>query len=354
MASKLFGSLVRRIGIDLGTQNIRIWTDKDGLVVEEACILAVDKSNKKVLAIGNDALEMVGRVGPNVQLVYPIVDGRITDLRASELLIKNFIQQVVRKKSLLYNPLMMIGVNAGSTPADQLVASRLLYNLGAKEAYTILQPLASSIGAGVPIADASGCFLLQMGRGVVEAVVVSLGSVVSKQSSNYAGQYLERRLQHVLKKTYGMAISGTMVLELLTKLVTLQAHDRTLALTGKDTKTDRPKEVLVSSQAILPELQQVIGKYEQLIKKLLSSVPPELTVDVIDKGLLLAGGLAQLEGLPEYFTSQIGVPVSVVDTPEQTVIQGIGTALEHLELFKQSLAYQYAPTWGAVDGIWLI
>jgi len=342
MANGIFGSLVRRIGIDFGTQNIGIWTDRDGLVLEEACILAVDRSNKKVLAVGNDALDMVGRVGSNVLLVNPVSEGRITDLKAAEILIKSFMQQAVKKRSPLYNPLMMIGVTAGSSPAEQLVASRLLYNLGAKEAYTISQPLAASIGAGVPIADASGCFLLQMGAGVVEAVVVSLGSVVSKQSSSYAGQYLERRLQYVLKKDYGMIVSGSKISELLVKLVTLQNRERTQAVTGKDIKTDRPKEVLVKSSTIRPELQRVVGKYEDLLKKLLSTVPPELTVDVIDKGLLLSGGLAQIDGLPEYFTSQIGVPVSVVDNPGQAAINGIGTALEHLELFKQSLAYQYA------------
>lgn len=333
---------MRRIGIDFGTGNIRIWTDRDGLVLEQACILAVDRSNKKVLAVGNDASDMVGRVGSNVLLVNPVSEGRITDLKAAEVLIKSFVQQAVKKRSPLYNPLMMIGVTAGSSPAEQLVASRLLYNLGAKEAYTISQPLAASIGAGVPIADASGCFLLQMGAGVVEAAVVSLGSVVSKQSSNYAGQYLERRLQYVLKKEYGMVISGLKTSELLAKLVTLQNRERTQAVTGKDVKTDRPKEVLVKSSAIRPELQRVVGKYEELIKKLLSAVPPELTVDVIDKGLLLSGGLAQIDGLPEYFTNQIGVPVSVVDNPAEAAISGIGTALEHLELFKQSLAYQYA------------
>lgn len=341
MAMGVFGSLVRRIGIDLGTQNIRIWTDRDGMALEQASILAIDQSSKKVLAAGDDALAMVGRVGSNVILVNPVVEGRITDLKAAEILIKTFLQQVI-KKSPLYSPFMMMSVNAGSSPAEQLVASRLLYNLGAKEAYTISQPLAASIGAGVPIADASGCFILQMGAGAVEAVVVSLGSLVNSQSSNYAGHYLERRLQFVLKKEYGMTVSMTTVSELLQKLVTLQNRERTQAVTGKDIKTDRPKEVLVKSSIILPELQRVVGKYEDLLKKLLSGVQPELTVDVIDKGLLLSGGLSQIDGLPEYLTGQIGVPVSVVDNPSEAAISGIGTALENLELFKQSLAYQYA------------
>jgi rod shape-determining protein MreB len=301
----------------------------------------VEKPGNKVVATGDDALAMIGRVGENVEILQPIVEGRITDLEHSALLIRSFLQQIM-KRAIFSSPIMMASVNAGSSMADRLVTTRLLYNLGARGAYTISQPLAASIGAGVPIADSSGCFLLQMGAGTVEAVVVSLGSVVEKQRTEYAGNYLERRLQYVLKNEYRLIIGKTTANELLSKLLTLQNHEKTLAVTGKDLKTNRPTEVLVQNSIIQPEVIRVVTRYEELLKRLLSAVPPELTVDVIDKGLLLSGSLAQIDGLPDFLTLQMGVPVSVVDNPSQAAIDGIGTALEHIELFKQSLAYQYS------------
>lgn len=341
MAVSIFNSLVRRIGIDLGSSTVRFWTDRDGVVLEQPCILAVERSSKKVLAVGDDALAMVGRVGEGVVVTRPVVNGRITDLKAAEVLLKTFLQQIVKRAALL-SPVMMVSVPAESSTADRLVATRLLYNLGARQVYTISQPLAATIGAGVPIADASGCFLLHMGAGVVESVVVSLGSVVGRQSSQYAGVYLERRIQYALKKEYSLSISSRVAKQLLRQVVTLDKQDRSKAVTGKDLKTARPKEVVVQNVALQEEVFAVVARYEQLLKELLSQVPPELTVDVIDKGLLLSGGLAQLDGLAEHLISQMGIPVSVVDSPEQAVIEGMGTALEHLELFKESLAYQYA------------
>ena len=341
MATKIFSSVVRRIGIDLGSQTVRFWTDTDGIVLEQPCILAVERSTKKVLAVGDDALAMVGRVGEGVVLTRPVVAGRITDLKAAEVLLKAFLQQLVTRLALI-SPVMMVSVPAQSSTADRLVATRLLYNLGARQVFTISQPLAASIGAGVPIADASGCFLLHLGAGVVESVVVSLGSVVGRQASQYAGSYLERRLQYALKKEYSLSISTRIARKLLQELVTLNKQERSIAITGKDLKTARPKEVMVENTVLQPEVFAVVERYEQLLKELLSDVQPELTVDVIDKGLLLSGGLATIDGFAEYLTNNMGIPVSVVDTPDQAVIAGIGTALEHLELFKESLAYQYA------------
>lgn len=341
MASKIFSSLVRQIGIDLGSDRVRLWTDRDGLVLDEASVLALESGSRKIIAVGDDAEEMTGRVGQNVQLIRPVVDGRITDLQFAQMMIKSLLQRVVKSAPLL-SPSMMISTPVGSTTADRLVATRLLYNLGARDAYTIAQPLASSIGAGVPIADASGCFLLQLGSGVTEAVVVSLGSVVGRQSTHYAGNYMIHRLQYAIKKEYGLFISLASTKKVLSQLISLDGQERSEPLTGKDIKTERPKEVVVKNSALLPVVYQIIARYENLLKQMLSQVPPELTVDVIDKGLLLSGGVSQLEGLAAYLTARMGVPVSVVDEPDKSVIFGIATAMEHLTLFKESLAYQYS------------
>jgi rod shape-determining protein MreB and related proteins len=217
----------------------------------------------------------------------------------------------------------------------------LLYSLGAREAYTIAAPLAASIGAGVPIADASGSFLLHLGAGVVEGSVISLGSLVSHETSRYAGDYLTDRLRYQLKKTAGLVVSRTTAEMVKREIVSIHPQaTREKLVAGQDLQTGNPKEVMISAASLLPEMTVVIRRYEELLRQLLSNIPPELTVDVIDKGLLLSGGLAHIHGLEQHFIKTLGIATSVVEEPDLAVINGLGTALEHLDQFVDSLAYQ--------------
>lgn len=340
MQLPVFSQFVRRIGIDFGSSRVRIWTDRAGLAVDEPAVLAVDSKSRRVLAFGSEAKEMEGRVNPAITIHYPVRNGVIYDLDSAQALLKLLLQRVMKSTNLI-SPSIMASVPAGASEAALNVTSQLMYALGAREVYTISQPLAAGIGAGVPVADASGSFVLQMGAGLVEGAVISLGSMIETASTEAAGEYLVSRVQYRLKRDLALTVSSGKVEELVKKtLSATAANDRSQLLAGKDALAGSPKEVTVSVQHLYPETALLLKRYERLLRQLLSAIPPELTVDVIDKGLLLSGGLAQLDGLSQYLVETMGIPVSVVDKPEQAVIEGIGTAMEHLELFKQSLGYQ--------------
>lgn len=349
LASRLNTHLQRRIGIDIGAGSVRLWLDSgaqrsdsldwQGIVSDASCI-AVDSRTKRVLAVGKEAAVMGGRVAAPVEVRFPFENGVVYDMESALALLKLLLQQLVRP-SLVLNTVIMVSVPASATLAERESATQLMYALGAQEVYTIAQPLAAAIGAGVPIADASGSFLLHMGESRVEGAVISLGTIVAQQSAPQAGAYLMQRIRMRVKQAHGLRIGQQAARELLHSLASANAESRaTTLITGQDVITSGPKELTVSARDLQPEMSRVLGYYETVLQQLLTLVPPELTVDVIDKGLLLSGGLSQLDGLEQYLTQKMGIPVAVVDDPERAVIRGIGTALRHLDLFKQSLGYQ--------------
>lgn len=342
--SRIQSQFQRRIGIDIGAGWVRFVlaagsTSQDTPISEVSC-LAIDQRTKRVLAVGSEAAVMKGRVGGQVSLQYPFQRGVVSDMESALALIKVGLQQLLPPKVVL-NTVIMASLPASATIAERESTTQLMYALGAQEVYTIAQPLAAAIGAGVPIADASGSFLLHMGQSQVEGAVISLGSLVAHQRSDYAGQQLTEHIQTGVKKRHGLRIGDQAARDLLhTVASALPESKRSLLVTGQDVRTNGPKELPVTARDIQPEILKALDYYEALLQQLLTRVPPELTVDVIDKGLLLSGGLSQLEGVEQYLTQKMGVPVAVVDEPEKAVIRGIATVLHHLELFKQSLGYQ--------------
>jgi len=328
------------LGIDFGSSYTRIWTPDDGIVLSEPTSIAVDKRTQKVIAVGHEAEAMTGRVGDIFTVHHPVQRGRLYDMDIAQALLKVFLERVL-KSNYFFRPVMMVSVAGSSTHAEVEAMSELMYLVGAREVYTISQPLAAAIGAGVPIADASGSFIVQLGSGVVEGAVISLASLVKTEASIVAGSEIDRRIQMVLKEKLALNVSLETAERLKKKIGSIDAHlVKEMFTTGQDVAEFSPKEVTITSSMILPTLMTVVAKYEVVLKKLLSEIPPELTVDVIDKGILLSGGMAQLGGLDQYLVTQLGIPVSVVEEPDKTVIKGISTALEHLDLFKESLGYR--------------
>jgi rod shape-determining protein MreB and related proteins len=335
-----FSQFFQQIGLDLGSDRVRIWQAGNGIVADEPARIAVDRLSGRVLAVGQDALDMEGRVADHIAVVRPMRDGELYDARAAQTFLKVLLQKVYPSR-LVVNPVILGSVPAGSTQAAREAMTQLLYSLGAREAYTIAAPLAASIGAGVPIADASGSFFLHLGAGVVEGAVISLGSLVSHETTRYAGDYLTDRVRYQIKKTQTLTVSRTTA-ELVKRNIA-SAHyqaSREQLVAGQDLQTGNPKEVMITAATLHPEITQIIKRYEDLLRQLLSNIPPELTVDVIDKGLLLSGGLAQIHGLEQHLTKTLGIATSVVEEPDLAVINGIGTVLEHLDQFTESLAYQ--------------
>ncbi|MEX0896192.1 MAG: rod shape-determining protein [Patescibacteria group bacterium] len=334
-----FKKLYRRIGIDFGSSRLRVCTDQDGVVFDQPSCIAIEDSNDRVIAIGDEALEIQGRMQQRLTVHWPIKKGVIYDQKIAQALLRRTITPLLRT-ALLYGPEIMVSVPGSASPAQRQATTELMYSLGAREVYTIAQPLAASIGAGVPIADPSGSFILQLGEGVVETAVVSLGSMVSCQRAMYAGDFLKQHMQFVVANELELQLSSSVIEKLLHTTASLQPDSRTDALvTGKEAGTHSPREIHISSTVLHPAVVYIVDEVEAAIKHTLEDIPAELTVDIIDKGLLLTGGLARLHGLDMFLIQKLGMPVSVVDEPELAVIDGIKIALVHLDEFKQSLGY---------------
>lgn len=340
MKIPIIDKLNKKIGIDIGTANTRIWIDGAGVVVDQPTCIAIDTKNNSVLAVGAEAASMHGRVADHISVLYPVQTGEVYDSAALTTLLRVFLSQVIGTISL-YNPVIMASVPVGATHADREITTRVLHSLGAGEAYTIAQPLAASIGSGVPIADASGSFVLNMGAGIIEGVIISLGSVIVSQSSRYGGNYLRDSLKLYIQKKFDLKISDSTAEEIKKRILSVDTTVSEQGLfAGQDLVTENPKEVEITSGDVYDFVLGYFEKLEGVVEELLSHMPAELAVDVIDKGLLLTGGLARLTGIEQFFTQKLGIPVVVVDEPCQVTINGIAQALEHLDLFKKSLGYQ--------------
>ena len=330
------------LGIDLGTSRTRIWLQGKGLVIDEPTVIATDTSSKKVLAVGQDAAEMEGRVQSQIKVYHPVTKGKIHGAGAVKAMLQIWLQQVLGLRYLL-SPVVMVSVPAGSTQASRQAVTELIYELGAREVYTIVQPLAAAIGAGVPIADTSGTFIFHLGAGVVEAGVISLGSLVQFKSSHAAGDLLDMSLQKKLASKYQLKLGNQSVLKLKHELLLIDPKDQVVAVVGQDAVGRAPKEVQVESSQVIGATAKIIEGYSDLARSLLAEILPELTVDILDKGVLLSGGLAQLSGLDRWLRQELEIPVAVVENPDLVVIEGIETALENLAEFKQSFGYQETP-----------
>lgn len=335
---KLWQQLWRLVGVDLGSTRTRVWVVGEGLVLDEPSFIAVDQRNQKVIAIGQDALDLSGRVPEHIKLYQPVQQGNIEYPEVMVAYLKVLFQKVMRT-SVFFRPTMMVSLPAQSDAFARQTAIDVLYQAGAREVFTIAQPLAAAIGAGVPIADTSGSFVLQMGGGLLEGGVISLGSLVASETRRQGGFQLDLWLQETVRQDLALEISLEQAKRLKHQVATLLDVPRTQLVSGQDLAQGIPREQELSSEALHPAVAQLAELSVELVKKLLEKIPPELTSDLIDKGMLLSGGLAQLQGLDQYLVQRLGVSVSVIEEPELAVIKGVGTALEHLELFKESLGY---------------
>ncbi len=336
----ILSSFTQVIGIDLGSSMVRIWTPQAGVVVAEPAYLAIDSSTKKVLAVGTEARAMQGRVLKGVEILQPIRDGKVYDFHSAQALLKIFVQKI-QQRIPFASKTIMVSVPANKTETSQNIVSDLMYSLGAGSVYTISQPLAASIGAGIPIADASGTIVVQFGADLVEAAVISLGSVITSSTSYKAGTYFNQRIQYLLRKKKNFEVAFEVAEKLKREIVSLDKNvQKKMLVAGKDSLKGNPREITLETKDLAPEALKLFDHYEQLIKTMLTRIPPELTVDIVDKGIILSGGGAGVDGSTQYFVDRLGVPVSVVDDAPDVVIKGIATALENLDEFIQSIGYR--------------
>ncbi len=329
----------QRIAIDLGTANSVVWQAGHGIVMNEPTVVAVGVEDGRVVAVGNEAKEMLGRTPGNIAASRPMRDGVIADYRVTQAMLKYFIQKVCGNV-FLFKPEVMICVPAGVTQVERRAVLDATLSAGAKVAYLIDEPLAAAIGAKLPIAAASGNMIIDIGGGSAEAAVISLGGVVVHKSVRIAGNKIDEAVINYLRKKYNLMVGETTAEEVKMRIgsAVILPEIEAMEVKGRDNITGLPRAQMVSSteitEAIRPVLLQIIGA----AKGVLEETPPELSSDIIDKGIVMSGGTSMLKNFDKLMTEVTGVPCHVAEDPLLCVVRGTGVAVENLDLYKKSVA----------------
>jgi len=328
----------KRLAIDLGTANSLVWLAGRGLVMNEPTVVAMAVEDGRVVAVGNEAKEMLGRTPGNIIASRPMRDGVIADYRVTRAMLSYFIQHVCGRVWIV-KPEVMICVPAGVTQVERRAVLDATLSAGARAAYLIDEPLAAAIGAKIPIAAASGSMIIDIGGGSAEAAVISLGGVVAHKSVRVAGNKIDEAVASFMKKKHNLLVGETTAEDVKLRIgsaVILQTEEA-MEVKGRDNITGLPRAVVVTSseitEAIRPILLQIVGA----AKGVLEETPPELSSDIIDKGIVMSGGTSLLRNLDKLMTDLTGVPCHVAEDPLLCVVRGTGIALENLDLYKKSI-----------------
>jgi rod shape-determining protein MreB len=327
----------RRIAIDLGTANILVYVPKRGIVVNEPSVVAIDDQNK-IVAIGAEAKEMLGRTPDNITASRPLQNGVIADYRITSAMIRHYISKVSGGFRLT-KPDVMVCVPAGATSTERRAVVDATLAAGARAAYIIREPVAAAIGAGIPIASAAGNMVVDIGGGTTEIAILSLGGVVAQHSIRVGGNRLDAAIAEHIRRNYGLAIGDRTAENVKQDIgsALLLTRDRHIEIRGREIVAGLPKTITISSNeitaAITPELEKII----QAIRVVLEQTPPELSSDIIDRGMVLTGGGALLKNLDKMLTGVTGVPCVVAEEPLLCVARGTGIALDNLEEYRRSL-----------------
>ncbi|MDP1743523.1 MAG: rod shape-determining protein [Candidatus Amesbacteria bacterium] len=328
----------KRIGIDLGTANSLVWLAGTGIVLNEPTVVAMTVDDGRVVAVGNEAKEMLGRTPGNITASRPMRDGVIADYVVTEAMLRYFIQKVCGR-IFLFKPEVMICVPSGATQVEQRAVLDAALSAGAKVAYLIEEPLAAAIGAKLPIAAASGNMIIDIGGGSAEAAVISLGGVVVHKSVRVAGNKVDEAIANFMRKKHNLLIGDTSAegVKLTIGSATILPKEEFMEVKGRDNVTGLPRAITISStevtEAIRPVLMQIVGA----AKGVLEETPPELSSDIIDKGIVMSGGTSTLRNFDKLMTDLTGVPCHVAEEPLLCVARGTGVALENLDLYKKSI-----------------
>ncbi|MBI2642130.1 MAG: rod shape-determining protein [Candidatus Wildermuthbacteria bacterium] len=329
---------ITKIGIDLGTCNSLVFVPGKGVVVREPSVVAVSLYNNSILAVGQTAKEMTGRTPDTIRVYRPLREGVIADFRVTLAMIRYFMKKVVPRFQFL-KPEVLVAVPAGITSTERRAVIEAAVGAGAKAAYVAKEPILAAIGAGIPIHSSSGHMIVDIGGGTTEAAVISLGGIVGSTSLRVAGDKLDEAISNYLKKRYNLAIGENTAEEIKIKIgsAILEKDEKTLEIKGRDLVQGLPKTLKISSKEITEALQEPLEEIVRTIRLLLRETPPELSADIMDKGIILSGGGGLLRNLDQLITESIGVPCFAADDPLTCVARGTGAVLDNLEVYKASL-----------------
>jgi rod shape-determining protein MreB len=333
----LFG---KKIGIDLGTANTLVYLAGEGIVLNEPTVVAYSLENKKILAVGNDAYEMIGRTPGNIVAVRPMRDGVIADYTMTLAMVSYFLKKATKGK--IFWPKVLISIPGGSSQVEKRAIVSACREVGAKEVYLIEEPLAAAIGAKIPISQASGHMIVNLGGGTTEIGIISLGQLVVYQTVRVAGNKIDEAILSHMRKVHNLIIGELTAEEIKFKIGNAfisenQKEEKKMEIKGRDIQTGLPRIMEVGEKSINQAIQKPLKQILEGIKEVLSKAPPELAADIVDRGIVLSGGTALLVNIDRYITYHTGVPSFVVEEPLFCVIRGVGMAVENLDDFKDAI-----------------
>jgi len=329
---------IKRIGIDLGTTYTLVHLPKRGIVINEPSVVAVSLSDGKILAVGNEAKDMIGRTPDTIKAVKPLKDGVIADYKATEAMIRYFINKTLGGIRL-FRPEVMVAVPAGISSTERRAVIEATIAAGAKAAYIIKEPVAAAIGADIPIGSATGHMVIDIGGGTAEMAVISLGGVVASTSVRVGGNKFDAAILEYVRKKYNLAIGERTAEEIKINIGSaLYMEDKLhLEIRGRDIVTGLPRSITVSSDDVTEAIQNELEAIISAAKKVLQKTPPELSADIMDKGIVLTGGSSLLRNIDQLISRTTGVPAYVADDAMLCVVKGTGIALDNLDSYKRSI-----------------
>lgn len=328
----------RKIAIDLGTKNILVYVHGRGIVINEPSVVAISRDDGKVLAVGSEANDMIGRTPDTIVASRPLKDGVIADYKTTEIMLRYFINKALGGFRI-FRPEVMVAVPGGITSTERRAVIDATLASGARAAYIIKEPIVAAIGADVPIGSPSGHMIIDIGGGTMEVAVISLGGIVASSSVRIAGNSFDASIQDFVRRKYGLAI-GERTAEMMKIEIGSALYIEkklTLDIKGREMLSGLPRIINVTSSDVTDAIQGSLEGMIGAIKEVFNVTPPELAADVIDKGMVLSGGTSQLRNLAQLFSQATGVPAYVADEPMLCVAKGTGIALENLESYKRSI-----------------
>lgn len=327
-----------KLGIDLGTTNVLVHVPKKGIIINEPSVVAISVIDKRVLAVGKEAKEMIGRTPDTIVAYRPLKDGVIADYRTTEAMLRYFINKALGNFRI-FRPEVMVAVPAGITSTERRAVVDATLAAGAKAAYIIKEPVAAAIGANIPIGNASGHMIIDMGGGTAEIAVISLGGVVTSLSVRVGGNKLDAAITEHIRKKYNLAIGERTAEDIkITIGSALFLEDKlTMDVRGRDTITGLPKTITVSSDDITEAISNELDVMISALKTVLQQTPPELAADIIDRGIIMSGGSSLLRNIDQLVTRATQIPAYIADESLLCVAKGTGVVLENLDAYKRSI-----------------
>ncbi len=331
----------KKVGIDLGTANTLVYVEKEGIVINEPTVVAYSLEDRRILAVGDDAKEMLGRTPGSIVASRPMRDGVIADYTTTSAMITYFLKKAL--KGRIFWPEVMISIPGGASQVEKRAVVAACKQAGASNVYLIEEPLAAAIGAKIPISQPSGHMIVNLGGGTAEIAVISLGQLVAYKTVRTAGTKIDEAIISHLRKKHNLIIGERTAEEIKIRIGKAFIEEgegyqeKTMEIKGRDFQTGLPKVIELGEKTINEGIQKPLKQILEGLKEVLSQTPPELSADIVDKGIVLSGGSALLNNIDAFITYYSGVPAFVVEDPLFCVIRGVGMAIENLDRFKEAI-----------------